>query len=461
MSPLAKSTCIGANVLVKNELIVGEPRLGWFVDGNPDTEQIAVMLRDTGAAIELTVPLQGIFADSDPYGRWWSRGVVFADDLDRSKYSYGPPGVLLMHDHTGGVALVGCRATGANQSFRVGQGRIVANFAVIGGQSLKYEKVHGLRTGVPALAAWTNLSTMKVNVTTDESNRFKSVGMTLTNAPEVHLTNSLNLRMKSTWRTETPRGQFLAYESVKLETRAKSARTWDEHLRLHGAVLDLVSISAWQAFGFDRVEVMRADDSDPATEIGESRVQEKWSDVATHRVRKHKPWSVEPRFLLPYSEVGPRGIDRWLKLRQDYQRAIQPLVSILRSDDHWSDPNIVLAGIALEALGYLIDVKKNSGLHLDQRKQMKFKTGLQVILDDLPEKPFADTRGWMDRATDTYMGAKHPDRPELDIIVALNTMRETLLVIRFWIAQQLGVDAGSLRDGLHWDPLAHEFVLAE
>ena len=92
---------------------------------------------------------------------------------------------------------------------------------------------------------------------------------------------------------------------------------------------------------------------------------------------------------------------------------------------------------------------------------MKFKTGLQVILDDLPEKPFADTRGWMDRATDTYMGAKHPDRPELDIIVALNTMRETLLVIRFWIAQQLGVDAGSLRDGLHWDPLAHEFVLAE
>lgn len=461
MPPLANSTCIGANVLVKNELIVGEPRLGWFIDGNPDTEQIAVMLRDTGAAIELTVPLQGTFADSDPYGRWWARGIVFADDLDRTKHSYGPPGVLLMHDHAGGVALVGCRATGANQSFRVGQGRVVANFAVLSGHSLKYEKVHGLRTEVPSLAAWTNLSTMKVNVTTDELNRSKSVEMTLTSASEVHLANSLNFRMKSTWRTETPRGQFLAYESVRLETTAKNARTWDEHLRLHGAVLDLVSISAWQAFGFGRIEVMRADDSDPATETGDDGAQEKWSGVATHRVRKHKPWPVEPYFLFPYSAVGPRGIERWLKLRHDYQRCIQPLLSILRSDDHWSHPNIVLVGIALEALGYWIDVSKNSGTHLDPRGQMTFKSGLQVILDDLPERPFADATGWINRASDSYMRAKHPDRPDVDILVALNTMRESLLVIRFWIAQQLGVDAVSLRDGLHRDPLAHEFVLVE
>ena len=53
-----------------NELKSGEPRLGWFVDGDPQTDRIAVMLRDTGSAIELTVPLRGMLAREDPYGRW-------------------------------------------------------------------------------------------------------------------------------------------------------------------------------------------------------------------------------------------------------------------------------------------------------------------------------------------------------------------------------------------------------
>jgi hypothetical protein len=83
--------------MAKNELIVGQPRLGWFIDGNRDTEQIAVMLQDTGSAIELTVPLRGMFSAKDPYGRWWSSGVAFDDDPDRTKHSYEPPRVLLLH----------------------------------------------------------------------------------------------------------------------------------------------------------------------------------------------------------------------------------------------------------------------------------------------------------------------------------------------------------------------------
>ena len=92
---------------------------------------------------------------------------------------------------------------------------------------------------------------------------------------------------------------------------------------------------------------------------------------------------------------------------------------------------------------------------------MTFRTGLQVILDDMDVKPFEDSEGWIDRAHSAYMGLKHPDRPEPDSLVMLNTLRENLLLVRFWVALQLGVKPKSLVEGVLSDPLTNEFVLAE
>ncbi|MEX1142576.1 MAG: HEPN domain-containing protein [Thermoleophilaceae bacterium] len=445
--------------MAKNELLVGEPRLGWFIDGNPDTEQIAVMLQDTGTAIELTIPLRGMFAADDPYGRWWSSGFAFNDDPDRTKHSYKPPRVLLLHDNNGPVVLVGCRSGDSSTNFNVGQGRIVANYAVLGGRTLKYEKIHGLRTEIPALAAWTRLSSMEVKTQADTKNRVQSVQMTLADAPPVPLARPVNLTMRSSWRTQNPRGSFLAYEGVKLDTTVRSARTWDEHLHIHDAVLNLVSIAAWQPFGYSEIEVHRTDD--PERNLAGGDMGERWSQVATHRLPKHKPWSKEPRFLFPYSGIGPRGISRWLRLQRDYDQAVGPLLGILRADDQWSHSSVVQSGIALEALGYLIEVRKNNGAHLNSRKQINFKIALQVILGDMRVAPFVDTASWIRRASDVYMGAKHPDRSEPDSLVMLNTLRENLLILRCWIALQLGVTAKSLSERLSADPLAHDFFLAD
>lgn len=445
--------------MAKNELVPGEPRLGWFIDGDPDTHQIAVMLRDTETAIKLTVPLQGMFSKDDPYGRWWSSGVKFGDDPDRTKYSYRPPRVLLMNDVHGPVVLVGCRSTGSTSSFRAGKGHIVANFAVLGGRHLNFEKIHGLRTEVPALAAWTRLSSMAVETETDRDSRIQSVQMTLANAEAILLSRTLNLEMRSTWRTERPNGGFLAYEGVELETSVQRARTWEDHLQIHGAVLELVSIAGWKPFGISSVKVLRTDDPD-RNWAGSSR-GEHWLPVVTHRLPKQKAWAKDPRFLFPYPEVGPRGISRWLRLRKNYGRVVGPMLNILRSDDRWGHSSLVQSGIALEALGYLIDVEKNDGANLNGRKQMNFKPGLRVILADMKVTPFEDTEGWIERADASYMGAKHPDRSEPDSLVQINTLRENLLILRFWIGLQLGVRPKSLSTALNMDPLANEFVLMD
>lgn len=443
----------------KNELVPGEPRLGWFIDGDPKTDYIAVMLRDTGNSIELTVPLKGMLSRDDPYGRWWSSGVMFGDDPDRTRHSYRPPRVLLMHDAHGPVVLVGCRSTGSTSSFQVGKGHIVANFAVLGGTNLRYEKIHGLRTEIPALAAWTRLSSMAVETETNSKSRIQSVQMTLTNAKTIPLARSMNLEMKSTWRTERSSGSFLAYEGVELETLVQRARTWDDHLQIHGAVLELVSIAGWKPFGISSVKVRRIDD--PERSLAGGSMGARWFPVVTHRLLKHETWSKDPRFLFPYSEVGPRGISRWLRLRKTYGRVIGPLLNILRSDNSWGHPSLVQSGIALEALGYLIDVEKNDGSHLNNRKQMNFKPGLRVILADMEVKPIDDAEGWVERADAAYMGAKHPDRSEPDSLIQMNTLRENLLVLRFWVGAQLGVKPESLMKALKMDPLADEFVLLD
>ena len=73
--------------MADNELIVGEPRLGWLIDGNPETPEAAVMLRDTGSVIELRIPLQGMLREDGPYARWWSSLTIHADDPKQTKYS--------------------------------------------------------------------------------------------------------------------------------------------------------------------------------------------------------------------------------------------------------------------------------------------------------------------------------------------------------------------------------------
>lgn len=443
----------------KNELEFGKPRLGWMIDGNPDTDQIAVMLEDTGKAIQLTVPLRGMTARNDLYRRWWSKGVSFGDDPEKTRYDYKPPRSLLVHDNHGTVVLVGCRAVSYSQNLHSGNGQIIANYAVLGGTDLIYDKLHGVRTEIPGWNAWTGLTAMQVEPTY-EANLLKTLKMTLASASEEKLSRQLNLTMKPRWGANRTVGSFRADEGVRLTTKVSRPRSWDEHLRFHNALLDLVSISAWKKFGFSSIEVCRTDD--PERAVNGRRGEERWFAVATHKAARDRySWEKQPYFLFPYSELGTRAVERWLRLRTAYSLALGPLLNILRSDDPWSDSSAVQSGIALESLGYLIDTEKNNGANLNDRDQISFNTGLDVILNDMRVKPFEDTESWKKRSNATYMGLKHADRPTPDALVMLNTLRENLLILRFWVAQQLGVPGPTLEGRLRDDPLAHAFELAD
>lgn len=459
--------------MANNELIVGEPRLGWLIDGNPKTPKAAVMLRDTGSVIELRIPLQGMLREDGPYARWWSSLTMYADDPEQTKYSYTPPRVILFHDDCGVVALVGCRAGGARQTLDAGYGVIVANYAVLGGRSPKYDKVNGMRSDIPAMASWTGITSMNVKPNNDAEGLLESVQVELKRLSPVSISRTLNLAIHPLWEARQPRGTFTTRERIMLGTMVKDARSWEDHLMVHGAVWDLVSIAAWRPFTVARLEVCRGDDL-----VRTSRgMTERWSQVVTHRLPHYSDDdSRKISFLFSYDDIGAKGVKRWLRLREEYTDAFDPFLSILRSDDPWNDTNVVQMGIVLEKLGYLIDCEKNDGANCNGRNQLSFNDALRVILDDMLVKPFVDesttsddmpddessagntSDAWKANIRAAYMGLKHADCELPDSLDLINALRKSILVVRFWVAHQLGVHENVLTEGRKYDPLSKPFI---
>jgi len=442
--------------MIENKLRVGEPRLCRLVDGNPNTPEAVVMLQDTGDAIETTFLLSGMAgADDMPYDRWWSQGVYYGDDPDRVKYSYAPPSTMLLYDNDGRVALVGCRATRGVNGLAAGTGVVVADFAVLGAKNIKYDRINGMRTESPAFLRWIRRTAIEADKITDETGLVQSMRIDLHETDSIALSRKLNMSMRQRWSSITVPGGLDVREFLTFQSFVEQPCLWGEHLQLHVGVLDLVSIAAWRNCAFRSVYVSRADDP---LKMG-GATYDRWNEVATHVLPGEDLTDCGGHFLFSYDNMTQGAVDKWFRLRDDYSRALDYLLRILRSGHTWSIQSAIMSAIALEQLGYLIEIKKNGGGKLNGRDQLSFNNALTVVLDDMTVIPFGveDVDDWKERCNRVYMGAKHGDRDEPDHLTALNTLRENLLVLRYWVAQQLGVSGDVLNQNLTWDPLANKW----
>lgn len=438
-----------------NRLRVGEPRLCRLIDGDPETSGAVVMLRDTGNAIEATFPIAGMVDSGGSYDRWWSRGVTYGDDPD---YSYSPPSVMLLYDDNGSVVLIGCRATEWKRTLNAGRGVIVADFAVIGGESLDYGKINGMRTASPAYSQWMGGSSISVNRDVDQSDRLQSLTLSLKRVEDFQVSQRFSLSARWDWRVMPVLGGYDVRESLVFQTVVEDPREWSAHLNLHLAVLDLISIAAWKNCAFSEIYVNRRDDPEKA--LAGNILGVRCAEVMSRVLPGDDVSDCGKNFLFAYNDASSGVIDIWFQLKMDYGRALDYLLRILRSGHTWSPQSAVISSIALEQLGYLIEDHDNSRSHLDNRGQLHFKDALGVILDDMEAIPIGcdDVEGWKERCRNVYMGAKHADREEADHLTMLNTLRENLLVLRYWIAQRLGVSGDVLERNLARDPLKSGFV---
>lgn len=416
------------------------------------------MLQDTGEQIELNVPTKGLGGHrGDPYYRWFMAGARFGDDPDQTKYSYKPPRVVMFMDNDGPVVLVGCRAAGIRSNVGAGSGTIIPNFAVLSGRNLKYDKINGLRSELPGLAVWSEQRSVHTEPKPDPDGRVQRVEVSLSSPPQIPIARTMNLMLRPTWRTSYPDniGTFAAHDIVELETTSKRPRTWEDHLDGHIAIRELLVLAAWRHFGFYRLRVNRTDD--PERLLSGDEIGPRWAEVATHRLRKHQAWTQSPRFLFTFNDIGPVGVRRWLIVRSHFARGMQPLVGIADQSDAFWETRMVQSGIALEALGYQLEVDRG-GADLDNRGQLSYLKALDVVLDDMSFIPLDDPEDWKRRSRDCYMGVKHADNGLPDSLVLANTLRQNLLVLRIWLASRLGCPKAILEHRIKLDPQTNEYV---
>lgn len=427
----------------KNVLLPGLPRVGWLIDGDKETPHIGVSLSDSEEhGIQLTIPLRDI---TDAYSRWFQKGVF---DIVINGEVVEPtevPSVLQFHDSFGPVVLVGCRTAGWHSDFQVATGRIAATYAVLGGRNLNYARINGARTVIPHLASWMGARITSKELRTDSEGRITGIDVTTTSRDPVQIHSRGSLTLQGSFRTSSELGPdtTLIYDQMRVETSWVTARPWDSHLDLHEAVLELLIISAWQDFGFKTLEVRRDDDP---LEIHEGSLP-RWSNVATHNIPEPGEHTRVPDFLFKFTDIGVRGVRKWIGIRDKHSRAMKPFLRLRGLRAASLETQLVQSSIALEALGY--DLAQQSDL--DKYGRLSFRRALELVHDDLCFDAVKDPEKWISTTTMIYRGVKHPDKPQPDVLDMASAHRDNICVLRTWVAIQLGMQSDVLVERLSRD----------
>lgn len=430
----------------ENVLNPGDSRIGWLYDDNEATPHLAVMLQNTGEQFVMSVPFRNM---GSQHARWFGQGINYGDDPHRTRFAYEPPQQLMFQDPRGHVVLVGCRPDGFNTTaFSAGVGRIVPNFLVLGARNLKYDRLNGLRTEIPWLSSWAGITSRKQSYKSKQG-RMDRLEVTMESPPAVKLDRTLNFTMRPTWSAASPdeEGALSTRDIVEFETTIGRPRPWEDHLIPHLRMRELLVVSAWHQFGFKRISVNRTDD--PESALSGKIYGERWSDALSHRLPEHHSREQPPRFLFAYNDIGAAGVRRWLRMSASFERAIQALIFVADNAGSFKS-QILQTGIAFEALGHQLGVESGR----PHTHQVNFKPALDRVLADLRFNPLPDPEDWKKRCHESYMGVKHPDREVPHSLVLANTLRDNLLVLRFWIAGRLGVQKAVLEKRLALDPVA-------
>lgn len=415
-------------------------RIGFLVDGDPLTDLMTAIYEFDELNVRVKVPY---LADDDARGRWWTQGVMFVDDPDRTKHSYSPPSELDYFDNVGSVGLIDCRSGGGKHrlggvSPAAGVGNIHAAYAVEGAyEAANFVKPNGLRSEMDGLAHWLGFSALRTVFTFKDDGSSPRASTSTELVDDMLLARAMNLKAigyATGSGLDTPE---VTYRSmVFLETFVKSGRTWDEHLALHTALRSLLRVSAWKPISFQ---------SHKATSLKETvtiKNEEKrlWREVRTATTGiAPVSWTSADRFLFLFSDIGRAGFGKWLKLVDDYSRGIQPLVRLLDLEGATIDAHISQLGIAVEAVGYqsLID----SGLTPGAANRMNVKERIDHLLTEVAGSITFDTTTFAQDFADSYNSVKHANRPVVAPATIVDQYRNGVRMLRAWVALKVGMKA--------------------
>lgn len=418
-----------------NELNVGDHRYGNIIDGDPDTPPLSATLVRTEKGVSFSMTFN--HEETPEYRRWFTTDGLLSGDATEDAKPVGPPPELMFEDSHGQIALLGCRAVTWHTNYHTGYGTIQASAAVVGVSSIAYAKISGLRSEVSGLRSWVGATSIRnKSERNPETKRLKQTFVL--EAPDPITIPDSGLSLSPDFVSSQKNDTVSIRDVVQLVHRSEQEEPWYVHQGAQLAVRDLLAISRWRPETVIPAFVCRPDDLLPGAD--DQPAGRPWWRKAIY---SDAPLPMEEttriEHLIWWNELKPEGMVKWIKLREDFARAIDPAVSSIYLKNSIIEVQLTQVAIGLEALGYLIAMRDDGSTEA-QANNLNFKQRLTRIAQDIPGVlPFvSDT--WAQTMATAYNSLKHVNRPTQQLPIVANSWREGTLLFRAWIAAELGLE---------------------
>ncbi len=401
----------------------------------------------------ITVDIRWTKFDS-PYATWFVDADMRGPDAPPK---VGVPGRLLFSDDHGSLLLVGCWANGYHINLGGqggGSGQIAANYAVLDvRKDVDYRRIDALRGQISGLRSWLGVSSIERHHEWGPKN---SATITARSADPIKVGGEPALTFIPTWNLNPEEDSLSVTNEVVCETVAGTSASWQGLNQKHLAIRDLLALSQWRP-EVARIDwVQRADDP-YVSHTGEELPM--WKAVVSADVDEAPPPARFRRHLIVFEEIGIPGMDRWLQLRDEFARALDPVISTLYLTNVNPITTLAQTGPGIEALGYLL--MRRDGVTKKIASEAPLRARLDRILTDVGMVLPFDGPEWAAGTVTTYNSLKHANRAAPSSIDMINRWRETVLVMRAWVALEIGTPPDALADRLRQDEQSHPYVMID
>lgn len=442
-----------------NKLEIGEPRYGSLANDDPDARRVSATLERTREGIYLSLTFD--HDESPEYAAWFTRGIFddFIAPNNDTRPAPSPPSLLLFEDSYGPVALIGCRTAGYHHNFQIGSGRIAVGAAVLSAPSTAHARLTGMRAEISGLRAWLHASAISRKEKWDRDTGVQEYVEYKVVVPEAITIPDSNLLIRHSVRRADVEGSVVLENLIRVEHKTTEETSWRAHQLAMRPIRDLLAVSRWRPESFIPISVARLEDSIPGATV-EAERRQWWRDVIDSSAPEPKEENRKLEHLISWEDIGPEGLARWIKLRDNFSRAIDPAVSSIYLNDVTVEVRLMQVAIGLEALGYLLAMRRD-GASESKASKMWFNRRLDRIVRDVEGLlPFIDD-GWSQRMADTYNAVKHANRALPEVVDVANSWRECALLFRAWVANELGVNQQELKTRIARSPQMRSWVAVE
>ncbi|AZH81681.1 reverse gyrase [Plantibacter sp. PA-3-X8] len=418
-----------------NKLPMGTRRTGDLYDSYEDTPDVKVTLERSEQGLSVTVAWS---SPEVPYAAWFMSRGGFLPGTEPKEPKPVPQRVVF-HDSHGSVLLIRCWARGFHaDAFGPGSGTLWARAAILGVEAdLQYDRPHGLSSEISGLREWLGVTSWSI-----EHELVDGVGVArLTSVPPARIElgdhSGLVLELTSGWQVVPDEGgdRRELLDLLWCTTRSSEPMAWDEHLQLHKALRDLLVLSRWRNESCVVVHAFRQDD--PLVTLDGATHGEQWREVIVPGDERVPPPSGWHPHLLRFEDLGVAGINHWINLRDHFARALDPVISSMDLRNATPHTRLAHTGPGLEALGYLLVLR--DGATEQKASRMPLRARFERILSEVGDCLPFDGSTWVEDAVSRYNGLKHANRAQPDEVDLLNTWADSVMVVRTWVALELGI----------------------